>query len=80
MFVLSLLIGLTSGELTIRSAGIGAAFFGHAVTRFATFVATGHAGQPAPYGRETEDIEKTHRTPDGWSTVGTAHDQSPPGR
>ncbi len=27
-------------------------FLGHAITRFAIFLATGHAGQPAPVGRE----------------------------
>ena len=74
MLVLSIVIGLGSGYVTVRTNGIGAAFLGHAITRFATFVATGHAGQPAPLGREVEEIEKRRRIPEGWSTVGTTRE------
>ena len=74
MLVLSIVIGLASGYVTVRTGGIGAAFLGHAITRFATFVATGHAGQPAPVGREVEEIEKRRRIPEGWSTVGTSRE------
>jgi hypothetical protein len=74
MLVLSLGIGLVSGYVTLKTDGIGAAFLGHAITRFATFVATGHAGQPAPVGREDEEIAKRRRTPEGWATVGTGRD------
>jgi membrane protease YdiL (CAAX protease family) len=74
MLVLSIVIGLASGYVTVRTGGIGAAFLGHAITRFATFVATGHAGQPAPVGREDEEIEKRRRIPEGWSTVGTSRE------
>lgn len=70
MLVLVLVIGLGSGWVTIHTGGIGAAFLGHAVTRLAGFLATGHAGQPAVRGRETEDIERRQETPDGWSVVG----------
>ena len=71
MLVLALLIGLGAGWLTIATGGIGAAFLGHAITRFAVFLCTGHAGQVAPRGREDEDIEKRRRPPDGWRVVGT---------
>ena len=74
MLVLSIVIGLASGYVTLRTGGIGAAFLGHAVARFATFVATGHAGQPAPLGREEEEIERKRRIPEGWSTVGTSRE------
>jgi membrane protease YdiL (CAAX protease family) len=74
MLILSLVIGLGSGYVTLRTGGIGAAFLGHAITRFATFVATGHAGQPAPVGREVEEIEQKRRIPEGWSTVGTSRE------
>ncbi len=74
MLVLSIAIGLGSGYVTLRTGGIGAAFLGHAITRFATFVATGHAGQPAPVGREDEEIEKKRRIPEGWATVGTSRE------
>lgn len=71
MLVLALLIGLGAGWLTLATGGIGAAFLGHAVTRFAVFLCTGHAGQVAPRGREDEDIEKRRRPPEGWRVVGS---------
>jgi membrane protease YdiL (CAAX protease family) len=74
MLVLSIVIGLASGYVTLRTGGIGAAFLGHAITRFATFVATGHAGQPAPIGSEVEEIEKKRRIPEGWASVGTSRE------
>ncbi|HEX7473955.1 MAG TPA: CPBP family intramembrane glutamic endopeptidase [Candidatus Limnocylindrales bacterium] len=75
MLVLVLVIGLGSGYVTLHTGGIGAAFVGHAVTRLAVFLATGHAGQPAIRGRETEDIARRQETPDGWSVIG-ARDSS----
>lgn len=47
MLVLVVLVGLLSGWATLLTGGIGAAFLGHAIGRIATFVATGHVGQPA---------------------------------
>ena len=44
-----------------RHGGIGAAFLGHAITRFAVFLCTGHAGQTKPRGREAEEIERRRR-------------------
>lgn len=63
-------IGLAGGWLTGVTGGIAAAFLGHAVTRIAFFLTTGHAGQPLPRGREDEEIERTRRTPDGWRLIG----------
>jgi hypothetical protein len=71
MLVLALLIGLAGGWLTAATGGIAAAFVGHAVTRFAVFICTGHAGQVALRGRETEDIERRRHTPDGWRVIGS---------
>jgi hypothetical protein len=34
------------------------------------FLCTGHAGQFLPRGREEEEIDKRHRTPDGWRVIG----------
>lgn len=65
-FGLALLLGLAAGWLTTLTGGIGAAFLGHAVTRIAVFVSTGHAGQPAPRGHEVEDSWEYRRSPDGW--------------
>ena len=69
MFLLSLLIGLVAGWTTILTGGIAASFMGHAVTRVAVFLTTGHAGQPAPRGTELEEIERRRRTPEGWRIV-----------
>lgn len=69
MFLLSLVIGLVAGWATILTGGIAAAFLGHAVTRVAVFLTTGHAGQPAPRGTEVEEIERRRRAPEGWRVV-----------
>ena len=68
-FVLALLIGLVCGWATLLTGGIGAAFLGHAITRVAVFLTTGHAGLPPARGTEVEDIEKRRRLPEGWSAV-----------
>jgi hypothetical protein len=69
MFVLALLVALVCGWATLLTGGIGAAFLGHAITRVAVFLTTGHAGLPPARGTEVEDIEKRRRLPDGWSAV-----------
>ena len=61
MLVLVLVIGLGSGWVTLHTGGIGAAFLGHAVTRLAVFLATGHAGQPA----RPRPRVRGHRAPAG---------------
>jgi membrane protease YdiL (CAAX protease family) len=66
VFALAIFLGIATGWLTVITGGIGAAFLGHAVTRVAVFVCTGHAGQPAPRGHEVEDSWEFHRSPDGW--------------
>jgi membrane protease YdiL (CAAX protease family) len=70
LLVLALGMGLVGGWLTLLTGGIAAAFLGHAVTSFAVFLCTGHAGQTMPRGREIEEIEKRRRTPDGWRVIG----------
>lgn len=69
VFVLTLLIGLVAGWATVATGGIAAAFLGHTLTRVAMFLMTGHAGAPAPRGRDSEDVEKRRAAPDGWSPV-----------
>jgi hypothetical protein len=69
MLVLAILIGLVGGWATLETGGIGAAFLGHAITRVAVFLTTGHAGQPPARGTEPEEVEKRRRTPDGWRAV-----------
>ncbi len=70
MLVLVLIVGLFSGWLTIITGGIGAAFLGHAITRFAVFLATGHSGRVAPRGHESEDLERRRQMPPGWRPIG----------
>ena len=74
IFVLALLLGVATGWATIVTGGIGAAFIGHAISRFAIFLTTGHTGQPLPHGREVEEIEQRRRPPEGWSIVGVVRD------
>jgi hypothetical protein len=69
LLLLSCVIGLAGGWATITTGGIGAAFLGHAVTRVAVFLTTGHAGEPPARGTEIEDVERRRRTPEGWSAV-----------
>ena len=68
-FVLALAIGLIGGWATLLTGGIGASFLGHAITRVAVFLTTGHAGQPPARGTEVEDVERRRRTPEGWRAV-----------
>ena len=70
LFVLALVLGVVTGWATIETGGIGAAFIGHSISRFAIFLTTGHSGQPLAKGREVEEIEKRRRPPEGWSIVG----------
>jgi membrane protease YdiL (CAAX protease family) len=71
LFFMTLGMGLIGGWLTVVTGGIAAAFLGHAITRFAVFLCTGHAGQTKPRGREVEEIDKRRRPPDGWRVIGT---------
>lgn len=64
--LLSGAMGLAFGWATLASGGIGAAVIGHAVTSFAMFVCTGHAGQVPPAGLEPEDLERRAEPPEGW--------------
>jgi hypothetical protein len=68
---LTLGIGLVGGWLTALTGGIAASFLGHAVTRFAVFLCTGHNGQTMPRGREDEEIALRRRPPDGWRVIGS---------
>lgn len=69
MFILALIIGLVGGWVTDYTQGIGAAFLGHAITRVAIFLSTGHAGQLAPRGTEPEEVERRRAAPLGWRAV-----------
>jgi len=67
MLLVMLGIGIIGGWLTGVTGGIGAAFVGHAVTRLAFFLTTGHpGGLPAPKGTEQEEIARLADPPKGW--------------
>lgn len=76
LLVLILGMGLIGGWLTAVTGGIAAAFLGHAITRFAVFLCTGHIGQTRPKGREVEEIEARRRPPKGWRVIGTRESAS----
>jgi hypothetical protein len=69
MVGISLLIGLVTALLTLATGGIGAGLLGHAITRFAIFVTTGHAGQVRPPGTEMEEVAAGRLPPEGWQVV-----------
>jgi membrane protease YdiL (CAAX protease family) len=76
LLLLTLGMGLLGGWLTVATGGIAAAFLGHAITRFAVFLCTGHTGQTKPRGREVEEIEKRRRPPEGWRVIGSRESAS----
>jgi hypothetical protein len=80
MLALAVGIGLVGGWLTVETGSIGAAFIGHAITRFSVFLTTGHAGHVRPAGTEDEEILKRRLTPDGWRVIGgrEGREASPP--
>jgi len=69
MLAVAIAVGLVGAWATLMSGGIGAAFLGHASTRVAIFLTTGHAGQAPARGAEIEDVERRRRTPEGWRAV-----------
>jgi len=76
LLILTMGMGLLGGWLTVATGGIAAAFLGHAITRFAVFLCTGHTGQTKPRGREIEEIEKRRRPPEGWRVIGSRESSS----
>jgi hypothetical protein len=78
MLVVVLVIGLVGGWLTAVTGGIGAAFLGHAITRLAFFLTTGHpGGLPKPKGTEAEEIQRRGEPPKGWKALDEPDDDGP---
>lgn len=72
-----LVVGLVGGWVTIATGGIGAAVLGHALTRFALFAVTGHAGQLRDVTEQQEEaVDAADLTPEGWEVV-PDRDQTP---
>lgn len=79
MLLVMLAIGFTGGWLTGVTAGIGAAFLGHAITRLAFFLTTGHpGGLPAPKGAEREEIVRRAIPPKGWKVLDETEEPEAP--
>ena len=78
MFVLTLVVGLVAGWLTVTTGAIGAAFLAHAITRISIFVCTGHAGQPARRGEEIEETWEYRTAPRGWRSADGPDDRGSP--
>lgn len=78
MLLISIGVGAVGGWLVVETGGIGAAVLGHAVTRFAIFLATGHAGQVRPRGWEPEEEVGYALPPSGWEFVGEDGDDNTP--
>ncbi|MEA2623642.1 MAG: hypothetical protein QOH61_2552 [Chloroflexota bacterium] len=76
MLLISIAVGLVAGWLVLETGGIGAAILGHAVTRFAIFLATGHAGQIRPRGWEPEEEAGYGLPPGGWEFYGEDDDEA----
>lgn len=75
MVLIFLGLGLLAGWLTVETAGVGAAVLGHALTRFAIFVTTGHAGVLRDVTTDYDEaVEAAELTPAGWEIV-PDHDQ-----
>ena len=74
MLFISIGVGVAAGWLVLQTGGIGAAILGHAVTRFAIFLATGHAGQVRPAGWEPEEEAAYGLPPSGWEFAGDEDD------
>ncbi|HTS14837.1 MAG TPA: CPBP family glutamic-type intramembrane protease, partial [Candidatus Sulfotelmatobacter sp.] len=69
MLLMSLALGAAAGATVVATGGIGAAVIGHAISRFAIFVCTGHAGQVRPPGEEPEEVAEDRLPPQGWQVA-----------
>ncbi len=70
MLVIDLMLALVAGWTVVETGGIGAAILGHAITRFAIFLLTGHTDQSRPFGAEPESVAGRALPPKGWDVAG----------
>jgi hypothetical protein len=70
MLVIDLMLALVAGWTVVETGGIGAAVLGHAITRFAIFLLTGHSDQSRPFGAEPESVAGRALPPKGWDVAG----------
>jgi hypothetical protein len=70
MLVIDLMLAIVGGWTVVETGGIGAAVLGHAITRFAIFLLTGHSDQSRPFGWEPEAVAGRAMPPKGWDVAG----------
>jgi hypothetical protein len=70
MLVIDLMLAIVTGWTVVETGGIGAAILGHAITRFAIFLLTGHTDQSRPFGTEPENVAGRALPPKGWEMAG----------
>jgi hypothetical protein len=70
MLVIDLLLAVATGWTVVETGGIGAAVLGHAITRFAIFLLTGHTDQSRPFGTEPDVVAGRALPPKGWDVAG----------
>jgi hypothetical protein len=70
MLVIDLMLAVATGWSVVETGGIGAAILGHAITRFAIFLLTGHTDQSRPFGTEPENVAGRALPPKGWEMAG----------
>jgi hypothetical protein len=70
MLVIDVMLAIATGWTVVETGGIGAAVLGHAITRFAIFVLTGHTDQSRPFGTEPENVAGRALPPKGWGMAG----------
>ncbi len=70
MLFIDVALAVVAGWAVIETGGIGAAILGHAITRFAIFLLTGHTDQSRPFGTEPESVAERALPPKGWDLAG----------
>lgn len=66
LLAISIGMGLITGWLVLATGGIGAAVLGHAITRFAIFLATGRVGQGRLRTWDPDEAAASAAPPSGW--------------
>lgn len=70
MLLIDVLLAIIAGWTVVETGGIGAAILGHAITRFAIFLLTGHTDQSRPFTAEPESVATRALPPKGWDLAG----------
>lgn len=77
MLLIDVLLAVVGGWTVVETGGIGAAVLGHAITRFAIFILTGHTDQSRPFSAEPEAVAGRALPPKGWDLAGRTEGTRP---